>query len=77
MIILNPHSKSIWCKQCGLLGAIAVVMTVFTDPKISEAIKVRYKSDSFCQKVLGNLDSFPAAKMVNGLIFIGSRLVVL
>jgi hypothetical protein len=59
------------------LGTIAAVMTVSTDPKISEAIRIGYKSDSFCQKVLGNLDSFPAAEVVDGLILIGSRLVVL
>ena len=32
--------------------------------------------DSFCRRVLENLDSFPTIKVVDGLIFIGSRLVV-
>jgi len=60
----------------GLLGTMAVVLTVSMDTKLSEAIRVRYESDSFCQKVLRNLDSFPATKVVDGLIFMGEWLVV-
>jgi len=60
----------------GLLGTMAAVLTVSTDTKLSEAIRVGYESDSFCQKVLRNLDSFPATKVVDGLIFMGKRLVV-
>lgn len=55
---------------------VAAVLTVSADPKISADIRVRYKSDSFCQKVLSNLDSFPAVKVVDGLIYISSRLVI-
>ena len=60
----------------GRIGTVAAVMTVSTDPKISADIRVGYSSDSFCQKILGNLDSFLAAKVVDGLIYIGSRLVI-
>ena len=60
----------------GRIGTVVAVMTVLTDPKISADIRVGYSSDSFCQKILGNLDSFPAAKVVDGLIYIGSRLVI-
>ena len=60
----------------GRIGTVVAVMTVLTDPKISADIRVGYSSDSFCQKILGNLDSFPAAKVVDGLIYIGLRLVI-
>ena len=63
-------------EEGGSLGAVAAVLTVSTDPKLSEAIREGYKSDAFCQRVLRNLDSFPAAKVVDGLVFIESRLVV-
>lgn len=55
---------------------VTAVLMVSADPKISADIRVRYKSDSFCQKVLSNLDSFPAVKVVDGLIYISSRLVI-
>jgi hypothetical protein len=55
---------------------VATVLTVSTDPKISEAIRVGYQTDPFCQKILGNLESFPGIKVVDGLIYIGTRLVV-
>jgi hypothetical protein len=56
--------------------AVASVLTVSSDPKISGDIRVGYTSDSFCQKILKNQDSFPTVKVVDGLIYIGSRLVV-
>jgi hypothetical protein len=54
----------------------AAVLTVSSDPKISETVRNGYKTDSFCRKILENLESFPAIKVVDGLIYIGSRLVV-
>ena len=60
----------------GTPKAVASVLTVSTDPKLSAAIKSGYESDPFCRKVMANLDSFPMIKVVDGLIFIGSRLVV-
>ena len=60
----------------GRIGTVAAVMMVLMDPKISADIRVGYSSDSFCQKILGNLDSFPAAKVVDGLIYISLRLVI-
>ena len=60
----------------GLLKTITAVLNVSTDPKLSEDIKTGYKSDTFCQKVLRNLDSFPTIKVEDGLIYMGSRLVV-
>ena len=60
----------------GTFQTTAAVLNVSTDPKISENIKVGYKSDSFCQRILDNLGSFPAIKVVEGLIYIGSQLVV-
>ena len=60
----------------GTPKAVASVLTVSTDPKLSAAIKSGYESDPFCQKVMANLDSFPMIKVVDDLIFIGSRLVV-
>ena len=59
-----------------LLGAVGAVLTISTDPKLSEAIRAGYESDAFCQKVLRNVDSFPATKVVDGLIFMGPRLVI-
>ena len=60
----------------GTAKTVAAVLTVSSDPKISEDIRLGYKTDPFCQKILENLDSFPAIKVVDGLIYIGSRLVV-
>jgi hypothetical protein len=57
--------------------AVASVLTVSSDPKISGDIRVGYTSDSFCQKILKNRDSFPMVKVVDGFIYISSRLVVL
>ena len=55
---------------------VAATLAISTDPKISEDIKVGYQSDPFCQRVMKNLESFPGTKIVDGLIYIGSRLVV-
>ena len=60
----------------GTFGTTAAVLNVSADPKISEDIRVGYSSDAFCQRILNNLESFPAIKVVDGLIYIGSRLVV-
>ena len=60
----------------GTFKTFAAVLNVSADPKISEAIRKGYKDDPFCQKILENLASFPAIKIVDGLIYIGSRLVV-
>ena len=54
----------------------AAVLKISTDPKISEDIRVGYNSDAFCQQILKNLESFPTVKVEDGLIYIGSRLVV-
>lgn len=54
----------------------AAVLEVTTDPKISEEIRVGYTSDAFCQKLLKNQASFPAIRVEEGLIYLGSRLVV-
>ena len=59
-----------------MLEVVASVLTVVSDPKISGDIKVRYTSDSFCQKVLSNQESFPTVKVVDGLSYIGSRLII-
>ena len=60
----------------GTLKTVAAVLTVSTDPTLSESIRVGYKSDTFCRRILDNLHSFPTIKVVDGLIYIGSRLVV-
>ena len=52
------------------------VLKISTDPKISEDIRVRYKSDAFCQQILKNLESFPMVKVEDRLIYIRSRLVI-
>ena len=57
--------------------AVASVLQVFTDPKISEDIRHRYQTDAFCQKILQNMTSFPNIEVDNSLICIGSRLIVL
>ena len=57
-------------------GAVAVTLTVSADPKMSEAIRVGYRSDSFCRRILDNLGSFPWIKLVDGLIYISTRLMV-
>ena len=54
----------------------AAVLKISIDPKISEDIRVRYNSDAFCQRILKNLESFPTVKVEDGLIYIGSRLIV-
>jgi hypothetical protein len=54
----------------------ATVLTISIDPKQSKQIKEGYKTDPFCQRVLENLISFPATKVTDGLIYIGSRLVI-
>ena len=55
---------------------VAVVLQVTTDPKISADIRHGYQTDAFCQKMLRNAASFPNIKIEDGLIYIGSRLVV-
>ena len=56
---------------------IATILEISTDPKISEAIRVGYKSDAFCQRILKNIESFPMIRIDDsGLIYIGSRLVI-
>ena len=57
-------------------GAVAATLTVSADPEMSEAIRVGYRSDSFCRRILDNLGSFPWIKLVDGLIYISTRLVV-
>ena len=56
--------------------AVAAVLRVSTDPKISADIRHGYQTDTFCQKILWNMTSFPNIKVEDGLIYIGSRLVV-
>ena len=56
--------------------AIAGVLKITMDPTISETIRNGYTSDPFCQKLLRNQESFPAVKEEDGLLYIGSRLVV-
>ena len=73
---LSRMPEELPARETGLLGAVGAVMTVSADPKLSGDIRSGYKSDSFCQKVLANLDSFPSAEVVDGLIFLGSRLVI-
>ena len=58
------------------LGLTAAVLTVSTDSKLSGDIKSGYETDAFCQRILRNRESFPAIKVVDGLIYIGSRLVI-
>ena len=60
----------------GEFQVTAAVLTVTTDPKISEDIRTGYTSDPFCQRILNNQTSFPNVKIDDGLIYIGSRLVV-
>ena len=55
---------------------IATVLKISTDPKISDAVRVGYKSDAFCQRILKNIGSFPTIRIDDGLIYIGSRLVI-
>ena len=55
---------------------VATILTISTDSKISEDIRVGYQSDPFCQRIMKNLGSVPGTKIVDGLIYIGSRLVV-
>ena len=56
---------------------VATILKISTDPKISEAIRVGYKSDAFCQRILKNIESFPMIRIDDsGLIYIGSRLVI-
>ena len=62
--------------ETGTLKMTAAVLSVAMDPKLSEAIRVGYGSDLFCQRLRKNLDSFPTIKVVDGLIYMGSRLVV-
>ena len=57
--------------------AVAAVLQVSMDPKISADIRRGYQTDTFCQKILRNMMSFPNIKVEDGLIYIGSRLVVL
>ena len=52
--------------------AIATVLKISMDPKISDAIRVGYKSDAFCQCILKNIGSFPTIRIDDGLIYIGS-----
>jgi hypothetical protein len=55
---------------------MAAVLSVTTDAKIGEEIKSGYNTDTFCQKLLKNIESFPTVKMVDGFMYIGERLVV-
>ena len=55
---------------------VAAVLSVSMDPKICDEIRVGYTSDSFCQKLLLNRDSLPSVKVIDGLIYISSRLVI-
>ena len=58
------------------VGLVAATMAVSVDNQLSNDIWAGYKTDTFCQRILKNQDSFPAVKVVNGLIYIGSRLVI-
>ena len=56
--------------------AVASVLWVSTDPKLSVDIRRRYQTDVFCQKMLQNMMSFLNIKVDNSLIYIRSRLVI-
>jgi len=58
------------------VGLTAATMAVLVDTQLSNDIRAGYETDAFCQRILKNRDSFPAIKVVDGLIYIGSRLVV-
>jgi hypothetical protein len=54
----------------------AAVSRISADAQLLKDIKARYASDSFCQRLLNNGSSFPQFKNVNGLYFMGDRLLV-
>ena len=56
--------------------AVAAILRISMDPKISDNLRVGYRSDKFCQQILKNRESFPAVKVEDGLVYIESRLVV-
>ena len=58
------------------VGLAAAIMAVSVDNQLSNNIWAGYETDAFCQRILKNQDSFPAVKVVDGLVYIGSRLVI-
>ena len=57
-------------------GIVAATMAVSVDDQLSKDIWAGYGTDAFCQRILKNQDSFPTVKVIDGLIYIGSRLVI-
>jgi len=55
---------------------VAPVLQITENKDLMEKITKGYAADKFATKLLTNLDSFPNAKMLNNLLFIGGRLVI-
>ena len=57
----------------GLLGA---VFSITADDSLLKHILRGYREDPFCVKLTKNPDSVPGLKSVDGLLYLGSRLVI-
>jgi hypothetical protein len=67
---LTPNYKA-W-----RVTASASILTITADTKLLNDIKLGYTSDPFCIKMIGAKESFPALKNINGLWYVGNRLLV-
>jgi hypothetical protein len=56
---------------------VAVALQVQADDELTQKIQAGYPSDKYACQLQENLASVPGAHKVNGLLFVGDRLVVL
>jgi hypothetical protein len=57
-------------------GMISSVLSIALNNEFLGKIKGGYKSDPFCIKIASNVNSVPGIKRVNGLWYLGSRLLI-
>jgi hypothetical protein len=62
--------------QTWMTGRVATVMAVGADAKFLADIRSGYEQDEFCQKIIKGKSKVPGISSVDGLWYIGSRLLV-
>jgi hypothetical protein len=61
-----------WCSP----PAVGAVSTISADAQFLRNVKAGYENDAFCKRVHDNAASFPSLREVNGLLYLGDRLLV-
>ena len=62
--------------QIPTIRPVAATLRITEDKELLTKITSGYATDKFATKLLANLNSFPNVKLLNGLLFIGGRLVI-